>query len=242
MPSASANGSSPSSAREPVADLARLVRLGGDRREGAVELLGAARARERLQRVEAEAALVRLERGERRRAAHVRDPRARRDRRRDLRDRAVGDAEEDELRVVGAEVEPALAQARGDRRADASRADHVCSLDHLVAPVPLPDTGHAAVVIAQRPRRRSRFARTVGPLVVEHAVPGRVAALAAADEHVLAVDALELRRQRRHRAARALVARVGLQLDAEAAESLEGVLEHQQLRLDVRAGAPGRPG
>ena len=52
------------------------------------------------------------------------------------------------------------------------------------------------------------------------------------------MDALELRRQGRHRPARALVARVRLQLDAEAAERLEGVLEHEQLRLDVDAGRP----
>ena len=54
----------------------------------------------------------------------------------------------------------------------------------------------------------------------------------------LAVDALELRRQRGQRRPGALVARVGLQLDAQAAEPLERVLEHQQLRLDVDAGAP----
>ena len=118
-------------ARQPVADPARFLRLGGDRRECAVELLGAAVARERLQRVQAEAALVRLERGERRRPADVREPRAGRSRRRDLRDRPVRDAEEDELRVVGVEVQASLPQARGDRRPDASSADHVSSLDHL---------------------------------------------------------------------------------------------------------------
>ena len=74
--------------------------LAGDRGPGAVELLGPARARERLQRVDAEAALVRGERGERRRAAHVRDPRAGLDAGRDLGDRAVGNAEQHELRLV----------------------------------------------------------------------------------------------------------------------------------------------
>src|SRR3990170_6789318 len=78
-----------------------------------------------------------------------------------------------------------------------------------------------------------------GPFLVEDAVPGRVASDAAADEHVLAMDALELRRQRRHRAAGALIAGVRLQLDPEAAEPLEGVLEHQQLRLDVHTRPPG---
>jgi hypothetical protein len=38
--------------------------------------------------------------------------------------------------------------------------------------------------------------------------------------------------------ARALVAGVGLELDANGAEALEGMLEQQQLRLDVDAGAP----
>ena len=43
-----------------------------------------------------------------------------------------------------------------------------------------------------------------------------------------------------HRAARALVAGVGLQLDPDAAERLEGVREHQQFRLDVDPGPPHR--
>ena len=41
-------------------------------------------------------------------------------------------------------------------------------------------------------------------------------------------------------ASRALVAGVGLELDPDAAERLEGVRQHQQLRLDVDAAAPGR--
>ena len=51
---------------------------------------------------------------------------------------------------------------------------------------------------ASRGRAASEVRPHLGPLVVDDAVPGRVAALAAADEHVLAVDALELRRQGRH--------------------------------------------
>ena len=41
-------------------------------------------------------------------------------------------------------------------------------------------------------------------------------------------------------AARALVAGVGLELDPHAAEVVEGMAEHQQLRFEVGAGAPGR--
>ena len=60
----------------------------------------------------------------------------------DLADRAVGDAEEDELGLARVEREPALEQARSDRRADAAAADHVDTFDHAVrAPVPRADTG-----------------------------------------------------------------------------------------------------
>src|SRR5918999_2744112 len=76
------------------------------------------------------------------------------------------------------------------------------------------------------------------PLVVEDAVPGRVAALAAADEHVLAMDALEAGRERLQRPAGALVQGVRLELDPPRAEPLERVLQQQQLRLDVRARVP----
>ena len=62
----------------------------------------------------AEAARVRRELGERRRAAHVRDPRAGGDVRRRLADRPVGHAEEHELGVALVEREAALEQARSD--------------------------------------------------------------------------------------------------------------------------------
>ena len=80
------------------------------------------------------------------------------------------------------------------------------------------------------------------PVVVDDRVPGGVAEARAVvpDEHVLAEDAFELRGQRGQRAAGALVLRIGLELDAHAAEPLERVLEQQELRLDVRARRPGR--
>ena len=62
---------------------------------------------------------------------------------------------------------------------------------------------------------------------------------------MLAVDPLELRGQRGQGGAGALVPRVGLELDPQAAERLERVPEQQVLRLGVRTGAPrggGVPG
>src|SRR5436190_514112 len=85
-------------------------------------------------------------------------------------------------------------------------------------------------------RQQARLHR--GPLVVDHGVPGRVAALAAADEHVLAEDTLELSRQRRECRPRPVVARIRLELDPEVALVLERVLHQEQLRLGVRAGPP----
>ena len=68
----------------------------------------------------AETASVRVERRERRRAAHVRDPGAGGDRASDLGDRAIGHAEEDELGLVGVEEHAALGEARAHRSTDAS--------------------------------------------------------------------------------------------------------------------------
>ena len=64
--------------------------------------------------MDAEAARVRSERGERRRTAHVRDPRAGGDVRCRLADRPVGDAEKHELGLAPVEGETALEQACSD--------------------------------------------------------------------------------------------------------------------------------
>ena len=190
-----------------------------------------------------EAPPVRVERRERRPAAHVRDPGPGRDRGRDLGDRAVGDAEEDEVRARSVRIDSALAKACAHGAADAAtRTDDVDVLDHAVAPVPRGYRARRSIAPAARisPGRRA-VSPTLDrrPLVVRDRVPGAVAVLAAAHEHVLAVDALERRAHRLHRAARALVARVGLELDTAASPGLEGVAEHQELRLDVDARAPG---
>ena len=99
----------PEGSGEPEAALPRLVCLGGDGPEGAVELLRAAPLDERLQGVDGEAPLVRVERGERRRAADMADPGAGLDALRDLCDRAVRDAEDEQLGVVLEQAQATLA-------------------------------------------------------------------------------------------------------------------------------------
>ena len=91
--------------------------------------------------MEAEAPLVRVERRERRGAARVRDPRPRRDRLRGVGDRAVGDAQQDEVRVV---LGHAVAQPGGNRRADAAKADDLNFLDHKSSSS-VADTGQVEV-------------------------------------------------------------------------------------------------
>src|SRR5207302_6321345 len=81
-------------AGEPEAALLRLVVLRGDGAEGSVELLRPAPLDERLERVDRETTLVRIEGGKRRRAADMAHPVPRLDPSRDLGDGAVGDAED----------------------------------------------------------------------------------------------------------------------------------------------------
>jgi hypothetical protein len=81
--------------------------------------------------MEAEPPLVAGEGRERSGAADVGHPWARLDLRRDVRDRRVGDAEKDELRPVLAHGDAPLAQASGDRGADAARADHVNAVEQF---------------------------------------------------------------------------------------------------------------
>src|SRR6185503_8478116 len=125
-------GPDPEEDGELVRDRTGLLRLAGDGRPGAVELLWATVVGERLQRVEGEAASMRVARCQGRAAAHVRHPGAGRDRRRDLDDHAVGDAEEDELGVALAERYAPLGEARSDGTAHAAaRTDDVDALDHV---------------------------------------------------------------------------------------------------------------
>ena len=103
-------GRAASASPVPTACASSLSRRHG--RPGAVELLRAPAARERLQRMDAEPPDVGVKGGQRRRAADVRDPRARCDARSHLGDGAVGDAEKDEVRRRSrVERDPALARA-----------------------------------------------------------------------------------------------------------------------------------
>ena len=77
------------------------------------------------------------------------------------------------------------------------------------------------------------------PVVVGDRVPGRVAR-PGREHHVLAGDPLEPGAEREQRPARLLVPGVRLELDPLDPAVLEGVLEQEQLRLDVRARAPRR--
>src|SRR6185369_2650965 len=125
-------GLEPERSGEPGAGGERLGALSGHRRPRAVELLGAAVEREGLERMETEATLVGSECLEPAGTARVCDPGARRDRRRDLRDRAIRHAEKDELGVAALEVAACdlgrnpLAEACGHCLADASSADDTC--------------------------------------------------------------------------------------------------------------------
>ena len=83
------------------------------------------------------------------------------------------------------------------------------------------------VCLAQLPLGKPRFEmRTHGrPFLVSDAVPGAVAVLAVADEHVVSVDSLEGGTERFEGTARTLDLRVLLPLDAPAAPRIERVLQ-----------------
>ena len=118
--------------RELEAKCPRLVRLRGDRRPRAVELLGPARKGERLQRVQREAPLVRVERRQRHRAGDVRDPTAMSQGQSPghVPNGRVRHAEQRKLAVL-AQLDAALLEPSGQRRADAAATDHVDVFDHL---------------------------------------------------------------------------------------------------------------
>src|SRR5436309_2477128 len=121
--------------REPRRTRLGVTGLGRDRRPRTVELLGPARERQRLQRVDGKPSHVWIERRERGTSRDVRDPGARLDRARHLGNRAVGHAEQPQL-PVRAHGHAALAQAGGDRGAGASGTDHGDVVEHGGAPAP----------------------------------------------------------------------------------------------------------
>ena len=117
------------------ARLERFVGLCAHSGPRAVELLGPARERERLERMDGEAPLMRLKRRERARAAGVRDPGPDRELGGHVRHGAVGHAEQDELGVAAGEVaacdrgREALGELGRYGTADAAGADDACGSD-----------------------------------------------------------------------------------------------------------------
>ena len=220
---------------------ARLVALGGDGRPRSVELLGAARAREGLQRVEPEAARVRIERPERGRTADVRDPLSRDQVPGGVRDRGVRNAEQGELRVFP-QRDAALLEARGEGRTDAAASDDV---DDLNIKLQFRSGYRARSSLRQVTlchlveRRRSSAALTRGQsssITAYHAESRRSPPRTSMCLRWMPSNSAG---KRGERGPRTLVQRVGLELDAAAAERLERVPEQEVLRLDVRAGSPG---
>ena len=140
---------------------------------------------------------------------------------RDLGDRAVRDAQEDELRRRArragcrARASRALTAEPTRPRAPTIRIRSIIRL--LQFPFGIPGSGSVPCARYFSASRASRCARTAGQSssVTLYQALSRFSPLA--DEHVLAVDALEGRAERLERAARALVLRVGLALDAAAA-------------------------
>ena len=116
--------------------LESVVRFSAHGRPRALELLRSALEGEGLERVEAEAARVRVERGQGCSATGVGEPGPGLEPPRDLGDRGVGHAEQDELGAFVAQFDAALAEAGEDCRADAARADDLDGFDCHLAPVP----------------------------------------------------------------------------------------------------------
>src|SRR5262249_14588112 len=107
------------------------------RRVGAVELFRSTRLRERLERVQAEAPRMRVERGERRPAADVGNPAVPSGQTPSHAPNSrVWNAQEGQPGVLAPQLDPALLETRGDRRAHTAAADHVDGFEHRLAPVP----------------------------------------------------------------------------------------------------------
>ena len=110
----------------------------------------------------------------------------------------------------------------------------------------LPDTGLAHSKLPAHGRRSVRAARARhrptldrGPLVVRRSSTRRCRGSRPLARACACGGFPRSRTQRLHRASRALVERIGLELDTAASPGLERMAQHQELRLDVDAGAPG---
>ena len=123
--------------RELSRDGQRLGGLTADGRPGTVELSRVAAAIEGLERMEREPALVRIERGERRRSGDVSHPGPSRCQAPGhVGNGRVRNTEEDDVGIVLAHGDAALAETSAYGRTDPARTDDVDSLDHDLAPAP----------------------------------------------------------------------------------------------------------
>ena len=123
-------GAKVQAAREPASPLEGAVGVPGDGRPGAVELPGAAVTNERLQRMQAEPLHMRRQRGQRDRAAHVRDPWTRRRLLCHVVDGAVRHAQDHQVGVAAAREEAALGQARAHGRSETAVPNDLDFLEH----------------------------------------------------------------------------------------------------------------
>ena len=94
--------------------------------------------------------------------------------------------------------------------------------------------------VGDQPTRRLSSSRTAGHSSSTMLYQAESRFSLVAHQHVLPMDSLELGGQSSEGGACPLVERVGLELDAPAAENLECMSKLQELGLGVRAGAPGR--
>ena len=107
-----------------------------------------------------EAPLVRLERSKRRRSGDMPDPGLSRCQAPShVRDGCVRNAEEHNIRIVGAHGDAALLQTGADGRTHAAGTDDLDSLDHDLAPAPMRMPGRTSVPARPRANRVSCFNR-----------------------------------------------------------------------------------
>ena len=132
--------------------------FGGDRRPGAIELLGSARQREGLQRVEAEPLLVRSQGGQGCRAADMRDPWPGRNRCGGAADRRIRHAEEDQIGLRPGGREAPLHQPRVDGGSHTAATDDPDLRKHACLQFILPRAGLKTWSALNRrpPRHRDR--------------------------------------------------------------------------------------
>ena len=121
---------------KPPAARTRVVAFSGDGGPCAIELFRPSRAGECLKRVQAEPRRMRIESGERRCAAHVRNPGARRRGPCDFANRGIGNAQQHQFGVIGLGEQAALGETAGNRRSHPASSNDLDAFEH-VAPCTL---------------------------------------------------------------------------------------------------------